>query len=109
MTTFHLDGDQRLSATDNRGRDKRTGLCGLDSLPRVTDDEATELMAHHLTLAAVYYKNTPDDHPGLVAEVRRLMSRDQPPGFESDALCGALAFLAAICTYHDKLRLEQGD
>jgi hypothetical protein len=107
MTTFHLDaGEKRPGTKDGRGRDRRTGLCGLDLLPRVTDDEATELMVHHLEIAAIYYKNTPDDHDALVAEVKRLMMRD-PPGFEGDALTGALAFLAAIAQYHEQLKAKQ--
>lgn len=109
MTKFHLDpGPQRPSETDARGRNKKTGLCGLDTLPRVTDDEAVELMVHHLDLAAIYYKNTPDDLAAVETEVKRLMTRD-PPGFEGDAWAGALAFLRAISEYHEKLKAEQDE
>jgi hypothetical protein len=109
MTTFHLDaGSKRPSAVDGRGRDKKTGRCGLDYLPRVTDDEATELMVHHLEIAAIYYKNTPDDHAAILVEVTRLMTRELP-GFHTDALAGALGFLTAISDYHERLKKQQNE
>jgi hypothetical protein len=109
MATFHLDAQPKPSTKDGQGRDKKSGLCGLDNLPRTTDDEATELMVHHLELAAIYYKNTPDDYTALITEVTRLMKRDHPPEFTTDALAGALAFLTAINAYHEELKKENGE
>lgn len=68
----------------------------LDSLPAITQDEALELMTHHLQLARVYYQNVSDDTSLVAAEVQRLMHDDNA----SWAL--AEPWLAAAEVYYTK-------
>jgi hypothetical protein len=44
--------------------------------PRVGQDEALELMVHHLQLAAMYFEATSEDFEECLAEIKRLLEDD---------------------------------
>lgn len=112
MTRFHLDRDNHPSerpahvkpikgdGTDAHGR------IGLDTFRRVTRDEATELMAHHLSLAAIFYEATPHDEAAVLAEVERLLASGIPD-HDGPELIGARAWLAAMNARYAALKAEQ--
>jgi len=80
FTRFSLDKTPRHRQPPN----KADGKLLLSSPPRVTRDEALELMVHHLQLAAMYYEATSHDESAVAIEVNRIMSEDvigfDPPG-----------------------------
>lgn len=112
MTKFTLDRDSNPSnrpavahpvrgdGTDAKGR------IGLDTFRRVTRDEATELMVHHLSLAAVFYEATPVDEAAVLAEVERLLASDVP-NHDCPELVGARAWLTAMNAYYAALKAKQ--
>lgn len=68
--------------------------------PTVHPDEAVELMAHHLALAAAYYEATPTE--GVLPEVLRLIEKE--PAKEA-----AQEWLSALDDYYEDLRRKQDD
>lgn len=49
---------------------------GID-VPRVTNDEATELCVYHLQMASAYFQAAPDDmNKSLIEEIKRKMQND---------------------------------
>lgn len=82
------------------------GRVGLDSFRRVTRDEATEHMAHHIALACIFYEATPTDAAAVLAEVERLLSSGIP-GYDGRDVVAARAFLAAMNEHYAKLKVEQ--
>lgn len=107
MTKFHLAPEVRPTRPfRNDGTDSR-GRIGLDSPRRVTRDEATELMAHHLMLAHMYYQATPDDEAAVLDEVERLLASEIPGGSDDPELVGARAWLTAMNAYYAELKRQQ--
>ena len=79
---------------------------GLDT-PKVTRDEALELMVYHLRMASTYFEATPEDIDGVRKEMTRIMLSDEAPGVaENNQLAPALAWLAVIHDYYEKLKDE---
>lgn len=66
----------------------------------LTTDEAVELCAHHLRLAALFYQSTPEDAAATCGEILRIISTAD----HSDAHLAAGAFLRAIEDYYRQLR-----
>lgn len=71
----------------------------------ITQDEAVELCAHHLRLAALFYQSTPEDAAAVRQEILRLIRTAE----HSDALEAAGAFLRAIEDYYRQLRDKDYD
>lgn len=69
---------------------------GLDNLPQATEDEATELMAYHLQLAAIYFQNVPEDIGGVLEEVMRIMVRDDARGIDCPRWLAAEVFIKSL-------------
>lgn len=78
------------------GADKE-GKVGLDA-PRVHPDTATELMAHHLQLAAMYFEAIPDKPEENVREIERIIGKQEP------AFIAGKEWLRVIQAYYDKLK-----
>lgn len=77
----------------------------IDSI-RVTEDEARELMFHHLLLAQRFFEAIDDDpkeYDTTMKELKRTL------GHDSAAFEGARAFIVALTNYYDDLKREQGD
>lgn len=68
----------------------------------ITQDEAVELCAHHLRLAALFYQSTPEDAAAVRGEILRILRTAE----HSDALEAAGAFLRAIEDYYRQLKEE---
>jgi len=68
---------------------------GID-VPPVTEDEALELMIHHLSLAASYYEATPNNYDNNYKEMERIMTLHNIPSYTSPALKAARVWLHAI-------------
>lgn len=65
-------------------------------VPKVTSDEATELMVHHLGLAAAYFQCVPDDmNKAVNAEIWRQLKDD------SFAFAPAQAFAEKILKLYE--------
>jgi hypothetical protein len=75
---------------------------GLDPM-RVTHDEATELLAHMLGLAHMYFQATPDDARG---EVERIIAQREGDSPDGAVMVGAMAAFDAWHAHYEKLRLE---
>lgn len=90
---------RRGDGTDANGR------IGLDTFRRVTRDEALELMAHHLTLAAIFYEATPHDEAAVFAEVERIL-HSGIPGHDGPELVGARVWLGAMNAYYAALKAK---
>lgn len=82
------------------GADKN-GKVGLDA-PRVHPDTATELMAHHLELAAMYFEAIPDKPEENQKELARIVGKHEP------ACIAGLVWLKTIQAYYDKLKEDYG-
>lgn len=82
------------------------GRIGLDTLRRVTRDEALERMCHHIKLACIFYEASPNDEAAALAEVERILSTGIK-GWEGRDLVAARAFLAAMNAYYAELKREQ--
>lgn len=75
---------------------------GVD-VARVTVDEATELMTHHLMLAHSYFEVA--DDKTKYEELSRIMeAKDVAP----DVAAAAMGWMRALDAYYAKLRKEQG-
>lgn len=73
---------------------------------QVTEDEARELMFHHLLLAQRFFEaldDDPSEHAILMKELTRVLGHDDA------AFCGARAFIVALESYYQDLTREQGD
>lgn len=112
MTEFHVNRDhhptqrpKRINPTNNDGTDAQ-GRIGLDTMRRVTRDEATELMAHHIALACLYYEAAPADEAAVLAEVERLLSSGIED-YDGRDVVAARGFLAAMNAYYARLKVEQ--
>lgn len=92
----------QFPGSKHKADDKRIGL---DTI-RVTPDEATELCAHHLQMAAMFFEATPQHFPSVKAEVLRLMAERVAFNYASPAQVGATAFLDAINRHYDGLEGE---
>lgn len=97
----HPDAPYRADGTDRFGR------IGFDA-PRVTRDEALELMVHYLKLAAAYFQATPEDEDANFAEMTRLMTHEIP-GHEDPALIAARLWFATMRAHYERLKAEQDD
>lgn len=75
---------------------------GLDA-PRVTNDEATELLAHMLGLAHMYFQATPDDMREEVVRLIALREGDNPNG---SVMIGAMAAYDAWHAHYERLKAE---
>ncbi len=64
--------------------------------PRVTRDQALELMVHHLELAAMYYEATPKDHEAVKTEAERLIMEKELVGHVPPALLAMRSWLHTI-------------
>lgn len=78
-------------------------------VPPVTEDEAVELMVHHLALAAAYYEAVPEDGAAVRGEVERLMTDHQLPTWRSPGLQAACAWLDRIYQAHEAIRSRGSD
>lgn len=76
---------------------RKDDAVGVDA-PDTTRDEATELMVHHLQLAAMYFEATPESDAETREEVRRLLADDDR------ALAGALPFYEALVAHYDAMK-----
>ncbi len=68
---------------------------------QVTEDEARELMFHHLLLAQRFFEALDDDpteHPILMKELSRVLGHDPA------AFCGARAFIVAMESHYQELK-----
>jgi len=77
----------------------------IDSIS-VTEDEARELMFHHLLLAQRFFEALDDDpkeYATTMSELKRILGHDLA-AFE-----GARAFIVALSTYYDDLAQKQGE
>lgn len=72
----------------------------------LTEDEARELMFHHLLLAQRFFEAL-DDDPGELAITMKELSRVL--GHDAPAFCGARAFIVAMESHYRDLAREQGD
>lgn len=112
MTTFHLDRENNPSTRPAIAQPVRgdgvdaKGRIGLDSFRRVTPDEALEIMAHHLSIAAIFYEATPTDEAAVLAEVEKLLASDIPD-YDCPELIGARAWLAALNAYYAEVKRKQ--
>lgn len=79
-------------------------LINIDA-PPVTNDEAVELTAHHLSLAASYFEATPRDFEQVKEEVLRILAAKN----EGGRINCAKEWLERINEYYEALRKEQGD
>lgn len=71
-------------------------LFGLDAL-RTTEDEATELFVHHLTLAWMYFHNTPNDQSkSIEEEIDRIVTLERGVGFDTALRTAMKAFAGAL-------------
>ena len=74
----------------------RKDTFGID-VPRVTRDEAVELMVHHLGLAASYFEATPEDAGAQVSdEIRRAL--------DGPAVAASLAFATVIHSEFEEMK-----
>lgn len=70
-------------------------------VPPVTQDEALELMVHHLSLAAAYFEAAPENYDDNIKEIERIMT-SEIKGFVSPGLKAAKAWLLAMdYTYNE--------
>jgi len=82
---------------------------GVD-VPPVTEDEALELMVHHLSLAAAYYEATGSNEDENFQEIIRLLRPlPQMPEYEGAALTAAKSWFQAMRKYYDALEVEYSD
>lgn len=102
---FTMDGRKRQPPTDPRNLPN--GKLLLDH-PAVTRDEALELMAHHLQLAAMYYEATPEDESANRIEVMRILSSDVK-GHEPPGKIAANAWLQAMDQVYGEYRADDPD
>jgi hypothetical protein len=81
-------------------------------IPTVTADEALELMAHHLSLAAAYFEAIPTDAAANLAEVERLMTSDVERStgkpYDEPRIIAARVWLAKITEVFKNMAIEQG-
>ncbi len=87
------------------GTDK-DGRIGLGNLPRVTRDEALELMIHHLQMASVYYEAVPGDEDSNRAELERIMGREIVGAYVPPELPAARAWLTSMDTSYAQLKKD---
>jgi len=71
----------------------------------VTEDEAFELMIHHLQMAAAYYEATPEDYDTNYKEMERIMDSGIP-GFTTAALKAARAWFYAIDVDYKRMKTD---
>lgn len=69
---------------------------GLDT----TEDEATELVAHHLLMAALYFEATPKDFRKTHGEIKRILLGKG----ETEARNAASAFLENINASYEAMK-----
>lgn len=65
-----------------------------------TEDEATELVAHHLLMAAIYFEATPENVEITQAEVRRILTEKGEP----EATEAAAAWLGTINAAYEAMK-----
>lgn len=70
---------------------------GVDA-PSVTNDEATELMVHHLQLAAMYFEAVPPNDEQNLREIARLLKDDDR------TLVAAKPFYLALQRFYDSMK-----
>lgn len=74
-------------------------------VPRVTADEATELMIHHLQMAYSYFEISPAS-PSTRMELQRHMQRATTDG--SPMMVAVRAFFDVATAEHERLAQNQG-
>lgn len=76
----------------------------LPDAPAVTRDMALELMAHHLSLAAMYFEQVADSDE-TVPELRRLLQGNDPRSGEDNCprIGAGLAFYDAIFAIYERM------
>lgn len=78
-----------------------------DSLPSVTEDEALELMTHHLQMAAIYFQNTVSDwEPEHYDEVQRIVTRDVPSYTDNPTWLASKAFIEASVAKYELMKKD---
>jgi hypothetical protein len=75
-------------------------------MPSVTEDEALELMIHHLSLAAAYYEATSDNQVDNLKEMTRIMD-PKIPGYQNPALVAARYWLITLDKHYDEIKDEE--
>lgn len=103
---FHLDRYPPVVQPVRGDGEDAQGRIGIDAR-RVTRDEATEFMAHHLTLAVSYYEATPTDEAAVAMEVERLLGDGLLHA--GPELVAARAFLVAMNAYYAELKKRYPD
>lgn len=82
---------------------------GLDAFP-VTEDEAVELVVHHLKLAAMFFANTPEDKGRqLNEELRRQFAPGRWIGFEEGYLNACSIWVAELVAIYERDKEENGE
>lgn len=71
--------------------------------PRVSRDQAVEFLAHHLSLAAMFFECTPDDFGETRAEVLRILGDAD----DERAVEAAEAFLDAINVFYERTKADE--
>lgn len=71
--------------------------------PRVTHDEATELFAHMMTLAHMYFQATPD---GMRDEVKRVIAMREGDNENGVVMVGVLAAFDAWTAKYEELKAD---
>lgn len=104
---FHLDRYPPVAHPVRGDGEDSQGRIGIDAR-RVTRDEATELMAHHIALAVSYYEATPADESAVRVEVERLFD-DGVSGRTGPEVTAARAFLTALNAYYANLKKKFPD
>ena len=80
--------------------------------PAVTQDQALELMAHHLQLAYTYFEAISDDDKAVDQELKRLMidpDMKDIKDYLTPAYRAAVPWLATLRAFHERLHKEHGE
>lgn len=108
VTKFNLGRHPAIKPPVKGDGTDADGRIGLDTMRRITRDEALELMCHHIGLARMFYEATPEDEVAVLAEAERLLSSGIP-GYDGADVVAVRAFLAAMNKFYNDLKKEQGE
>jgi len=109
MTKFSLDRQFPVPKNPVKGDGTDAdGRIGLDTMRRVTRDEALELMCHHIGIARMFYEATPEDEEATLKEAERILTSGIP-GYDGADVVAVRAFLAAMNKFYADLKKEQDE